>query len=159
VTFAQSTGSIQGTITDATGAAVPTAKIVVHNMGTGEDRNTQSDSVGVYAVPSLPPGAYRLTVTAPGMQTVIANNLTLQVGSAQTQNFTLAVAAAQTEIQVTGTAPVINSETVAVGTVINQQTVQEIPLNGRHFIDLSLLIPGSVTPPQNGFLTAPLRGQ
>src|SRR5207244_4642218 len=49
--------------------------------------------------------------------------------------------------------------TTSVGQVINQRTVQEIPLNGRHFVDLGLLIPGSVTPPQNGFLTAPLRGQ
>lgn len=159
VTFAQSTAMIQGAITDATGAYVPNAKIVVRNVGTGEERTTQSDNSGVYAFASLPVGVYKITVTAPGMQTVIANDVVLQVGMQQTQNFTLSVAAAQTEIQVTGAAPVITSETVSVGTVINQQTVQEIPLNGRHFIDLSLLIPGSVAPPQNGFLTAPLRGQ
>ena len=56
-------------------------------------------------------------------------------------------------------APVIESSTTSVGTVIGQRTVQEIPLNGRHFVDLGLLIPGSVAPSQNGFLTAPLRGQ
>jgi hypothetical protein len=62
-------------------------------------------------------------------------------------------------ISITVDAPVVESTTVTVGQVINQRTVQEIPLNGRHFVDLGLLIPGSVTPPQNGFLTAPLRGQ
>jgi len=159
VTFAQSTATIQGTITDASGAYVPNAKVVANNIATGEERTTQSDSAGVYAFPGLPVGTYRVTVSAPGMQTVIANNLILPVSTVQTQNFTLSPAATQTEIQVTAAAPVINSETVAVGAVINQQTVQEIPLNGRHFIDLSLLIPGSITPPQNGFLTAPLRGQ
>jgi hypothetical protein len=159
VAFAQSTSSVQGTITDATGADVPNAKIVIHNVATGEERTTQTDTAGLYSFAALPVGTYRMTVTAPGMQTVIANNLVLQVGTAQTQNFSMSVASAQTEIQVTAAAPVVTSETVSVGTVINQQTVQEIPLNGRHFIDLSLLIPGSVAPPQNGFLTAPLRGQ
>ena len=63
------------------------------------------------------------------------------------------------QVSVTAETPVIDTATVSVGTVVNQRTVQEIPLNGRHFVDLGLLIPGSVTPPQNGFLAAPLRGQ
>jgi outer membrane receptor protein involved in Fe transport len=75
------------------------------------------------------------------------------------QNFQLTVGNVAQEITVTSDAPVIETATTSVGTVISQRTVQEIPLNGRHFVDLGLLIPGSVTPPQNGFLTAPLRGQ
>src|SRR5205823_7378496 len=74
-------------------------------------------------------------------------------------NRQLGAAAGAEQVSVTADAPVIESATTSVGTVINQRTVQEIPLNGRHFVDLGLLIPGSVTPPQNGFLTAPLRGQ
>src|SRR5205823_14338495 len=74
-------------------------------------------------------------------------------------NRQLGAAAGAEQVSVTAEAPVIDTATVSVGTVINQRTVQEIPLNGRHFVDLGLLIPGSVTPPQNGFLTAPLRGQ
>src|SRR5262249_12402175 len=62
-------------------------------------------------------------------------------------------------ITVEASAPVVETTTVTVGQVINQRTVQDIPLNGRHFVDLALLSPGTVTPPQNGFLTAPLRGQ
>src|SRR5436305_15022517 len=57
------------------------------------------------------------------------------------------------------TTPVIETTSASVGSVVNQRTVQEIPLNGRHFVDLALLVPGTVTPPQNGFLTSPLRGQ
>src|SRR5206468_11454568 len=63
------------------------------------------------------------------------------------------------EIKVVGSSPAIETTTISVGQVITQRTVQEIPLNGRHFVDLGLLIPGSITPPQNGFLSAPLRGQ
>ena len=69
------------------------------------------------------------------------------------------VGAISEQVLVSSDVPVIETATTSVGTVINQRTVQEIPLNGRHFVDLGLLIPGSVTPPQNGFLTAPLRGQ
>jgi hypothetical protein len=75
------------------------------------------------------------------------------------QNFSMKVASTSETVEVTGASPVIETSTMTVGQVINERTVQDIPLNGRHFVDLGLLIPGSVTPPQNGFLTAPLRGQ
>ncbi len=72
---------------------------------------------------------------------------------------TLKVAATSEVVEVRAGAPVIETSTVSVGSVVNQTTVQEIPLNGRHFVDLSMLTVGTVTPPANGFLTAPLRGQ
>src|SRR5213075_2412163 len=75
------------------------------------------------------------------------------------KDFQLEVGSLEQRVNITADTPVIESATTSVGQVINQRTVQEIPLNGRHFVDLGLLIPGSVTPPQNGFLTAPLRGQ
>jgi len=62
-------------------------------------------------------------------------------------------------VEISSVAPVVDTSTVSLSQVINQKTVQEIPLNGRHFVDLGLLTPGTVTPPANGFLTAPLRGQ
>jgi hypothetical protein len=157
--FAQSTAALQGIITDASGAVVPGAMIVVHNQGTGEERTVESDSAGVYVVPSLPLGMYRVTVTANGMQTVVANNVLLEVGQTTAQNFSLRVASTNEAVEVQGAAPVITSETVTLGEVMDQQTVQEIPLNGRHFLDMGFLIPGSVTPPQNAGLAVPLRGQ
>jgi outer membrane receptor protein involved in Fe transport len=157
--WAQSTGSIQGTVTDATGAVLPNASVTVTNAATGEVHPVKSDSAGLYAISGLEPGNYNVRVESPGMQTTVANNLVVAVGTTTTQNFTLSVAGTSTTVEIAASAPVVETSAVSVGTVINQRTVQEIPLNGRHFVDLALLIPGSVTPPANGFLTAPLRGQ
>ena len=157
--FAQSTATVQGTVTDPTSASVPNATITVRNQNTGEERTTQSDANGQYVVPSLPVGTYRLEVKSPGMQTTIASDLALEVGRIVRQDFSLKVSVTSETIEVKAVPPMIEDNPVSVGTVIDQRTVQEIPLNGRHFVDLALLIPGTVTPPANGFLTAPLRGQ
>src|SRR5260370_437616 len=157
--FAQSTATIQGTVLDATGASVPNAAVTVRNQNTGEERATQTDASGSYLVPSLPVGTYRIEVKGSGMKTIIASDLVLEVGSTVRQDFSLQVAATSETVEIKATAPVIDQDPVSVGTVVNQQTVQEIPLNGRHFVDLALLIPGTVTPPANGRLTSPLRGQ
>jgi len=159
VAFAQSTATVVGTVTDATGASIPNAAVSVRNQNTGEERTTATDATGSYVVPSLTIGTYRVEVKSPGMQSVVANNLVLEVGSTVKQDFSLKVASTTETVEITAAAPVINQSPVSIGTVVNQRTVQEIPLNGRHFVDLALLIPGSVTPPSNGFLTAPLRGQ
>jgi len=156
---AQSTASIQGTVTDASGAAVPNATITVRNEGTGEERVTQSDATGAYLVASLPVGRYRIEVKSPGMQPMALTGLDLSVSTTVRQDIALKVAASSETIEVTAAPPVVESSAVSVGSVVNQTTVQEIPLNGRHFVDLALLVPGTMTPPANGFLTAPLRGQ
>jgi outer membrane receptor protein involved in Fe transport len=157
--FSQSTGSIGGTVTDAAGSTVPNANVSVKNQATGEEHSTRSDISGIYLVPSLPVGTYRIEVRSPGMQTMIASGVELSVSSAVRQDFALKLGTVSETIEVTGGASVIESSTSSLGSVVNQHTVQEIPLNGRHFIDLALLTPGTVTPPANGFLTAPLRGQ
>ncbi|MFY9725710.1 MAG: carboxypeptidase regulatory-like domain-containing protein [Bryobacteraceae bacterium] len=159
VTLAQSTGGIQGTVIDATGAAVHAAQVIVHNQATGEERNTLTDDAGVYHVPSLPVGTYQVQVKAPGMQTATVPNLAISVGTTVRQNITLNVASSTQTVEVEAAADLIQASDMSVGDVVNQHTVQEIPLNGRHFVDLALLTPGTVTPPANGFLTAPLRGQ
>jgi outer membrane receptor protein involved in Fe transport len=156
--FAQNTASIQGTATDPSGAAVVGAKVTVKGS-LGTDRTTQTNSNGFYQVAGLEPGTYTVEIQMTGFQSERARNLVLEVSKNSVQNFSLKVATAQETITVEASAPAIETTTMTVGQAINQQTVQEIPLNGRHFVDLGLLIPGSVTPPQNGFLTAPLRGQ
>ncbi|MGH9570288.1 MAG: carboxypeptidase regulatory-like domain-containing protein, partial [Candidatus Angelobacter sp.] len=155
--FGQTTASIKGTVTDPSGAAVAGAKITVKSLGV--ERTTQTNSAGDYEVPALPPGVYTVRADKSGFQVQMAKDVPLQVSQNSVQNFALKVASAQQVVEVQATAPVIETTTVTVGQVINQRTVQDIPLNGRHFVDLALLIPGTVTPPQNGFLTAPLRGQ
>jgi outer membrane receptor protein involved in Fe transport len=157
VAFGQTTASIKGAVTDSTGAAV--AGATVNIKGLGIDRTTQTNAAGDYEVPALRPGQYTVHVEMKGFQPQQATGVTLQVSQNSVQNFKLQVASASEVITVEATAPVIETTTVTVGQVINQRTVQDIPLNGRHFVDLALLVPGTVTPPQNGFLTAPLRGQ
>ncbi len=156
---AQSTATLRGAVTDTSGAVVPSASIVLQNLQTGEQRTTTSDSVGVYQLTSLPVGKYKLEVQAPGFQKQTMNDLVLEVGRTAVQNVRLQVGTVNQEVVVTAENPVIDASTMTVGQVIGEHVVQEIPLNGRHFVDLGLLIPGTVTPPQNGFLTAPLRGQ
>jgi hypothetical protein len=157
--FGQTTASIQGTVSDQSGAAVVGAKVTVKNTALGIERTTQTSSTGSYEVPALPPGTYSVQVQIAGFETQLAKDLLLQVSQNSVQNFGLKVASTSEIVTVEATAPVVEATTMTVGQTIDQRTVQEIPLNGRHFVDLALLIPGTVTPPQNGFLTAPLRGQ
>ena len=157
--FAQSTATVRGTVTDATGAVIPGVTVTAQNQATGLARTTITNSSGNYELPALPIGSYRLEARAKGMQTQTLTGLLLQVSQIVVENFKLGVAQTSDVITVSAEAPVIDQGTMTVGAVINQRTVQEIPLNGRHFVDLGLLLAGTVTPPQNGFLTAPLRGQ
>lgn len=155
--FAQTTASIKGTVTDPSGAAVVGAKVAV--TGTGIDRSTQTGAGGDYEVPALPPGTYTVEVQMSGFQAQQAKGVVLEVSQNTVQNFLLKVATTSETVTVEASAPVIEATTITVGQTISQRTVQELPLNGRHFVDLALLVPGTVTAPQNGFLTAPLRGQ
>jgi len=157
--LAQSTASISGTVSDATGAVVVNAKVVATNQGTGVESATQTDTAGAYLFPSLPIGIYRVQATAPGFQSAIISNLKLEVATAVTQNVQLSIGQAAEKIEIMADAALVDTATTSMSQVINDKTVQEIPLNGRHFTDLSLLTPGTVTPPANGFLSAPLRGQ
>src|SRR5215217_1010500 len=157
--LAQSTATIQGSVTDSKGAVLPNATVIVRNRNTSAERTIQTDSDGNYQLAALPVGLYSVEVRVEGFKTQVADHVTLEVAKTIVQNFQMDVGAISEQVQVSSDVPVIETTTTSVGTVINQRTVQEIPLNGRHFVDLGLLIPGSVTPPQNGFLTAPLRGQ
>jgi hypothetical protein len=156
--FAQSTGTVQGVVTDAQGGILPGVAMTVRNSATGIDRVIPTDTAGRYVAAALPPGPYRIEALLPGFKTE-TTDVVLGVGSTVTADFQLMVGKVAEEVHVTGASPVVESSTISVGTVIDQRTVQDVPLNGRHFVDLGLLIPGSVTPPQNGFLTSPLRGQ
>jgi len=155
---AQSTGALQGTIEDSQGAVVPGVTVTVTSTDTGLERTTETDANGLYRVAALPPGRYRVQAHISGFQDQ-SQETDLDVAKSAVVNFKLSVSGVSEQVSVTGTQPLVETATISVGQVIQQRVVQEIPLNGRHFVDLGLLIPGSVTPPQAGFLTAPLRGQ
>ena len=155
-TWAQSTASLSGTVTDSSGAALPNARVVATNQGTGVASATQTDAGGAYLFPALPIGVYRIEVSAGSFQTAVIANLKLEVATGVTQNIQLKVGEASQRIEIIADAAVIETTTNGLGQVINDKTVQEIPLNGRHFTDLSLLTTGTVTPPANGFFPARL---
>src|SRR5712664_1391121 len=159
VAIGQSSAALSGTVTDPSGADIPNAKVVAANQATGVASVTQTDAVGSYLFPALPIGVYRIEVRCSGFQTASLANLKLDVATAVTQNAQLKLGVATETLEITADAATVDTATTSIGQVINDKAVQEIPLNGRHFTDLSLLTPGTVTPPANGFLSAPLRGQ
>src|ERR1700751_6031552 len=130
--FGQTLATVQGQVTDPSGAAIPNATVTVTNTATSITQTTKTDSAGGYQVPALPIGTYDVSVQASGLERQLAKGLVVQVGSTAVQNFQLKVAQASEVITVTAEAPIIESTTQTVGQVINQKTVQEIPLNGRH---------------------------
>lgn len=156
--LAQSTATLTGVVTDPTGAVVANAQVKIHSIATGGDRTVMTDSAGLYVAPSLQPGEYQVETTATGFSSFKVEKVTLNLDTHVTINMKLAVSSAGETIEVEGGAPVIETADVTVGQVIDKTTVQEIPLNGRHFLDLTVLTPGGVTGPANANLTAPSRG-
>ena len=156
--FAQSTATLSGIVTDPSDAVVPGANVKIHSLATGLDRQATTDNAGIYAVPSLEPGDYQVQVTAAGFSLYTVQRLTLSVDQKVTLNMRLAVSTAGEVIQVEGVAQQIETQTMTVGQVIDRNTVQNIPLNGRHFLDLTTLTPGGVVAPTAGNLTTPSRG-
>ncbi|HKO19596.1 MAG TPA: carboxypeptidase regulatory-like domain-containing protein [Acidobacteriaceae bacterium] len=155
---AQSTATLSGVVSDPSGAVVANAQVKVTSLATGAQRVVPTDSAGLYSVPSLQPGDYSLQVTTPGFATYTVQKLTLNVSQSAAINVKLSLATTGETVEVQSTAQQIESQTITVGQVIDRTTVQELPLNGRHFLDLTVLTPGGVVAPTNGSLTAPSRG-
>ncbi len=155
---AQSNATLSGTVTDAQNAVMPGVSITVHNSATNQDRTVVTDADGQYVVAALPPGTYELTAHLEGFTD---QKREVPLGPAQTValNVKMSVGALSENVTVTGSSPLIDTATVGVGASMAEKTVQEIPLNGRHFVDLGPLMPGGSTSPQNAGLSAPLRGQ
>ena len=158
VACAQSTATVSGTVTDPSGAVVPQAQITLHGNATGVTRIVTSDKDGNYTIPSIQPGDYSVEVSAAGFSRYLIKSIVLEVDQKSTINIPLAIASTGEVVQVQSTAPVVDAATMTVGQVIDKVTVQQIPLNGRHFLDLTQLVPGSVVPPANGSLTSASRG-
>jgi len=155
---AHSTASIEGQVIDQQGAVVPNVKITTTNRAIGIERVTTSDASGRYQFTALPVGDYSVGASATGFKTQFVELLRIEVGRRITQDFQLEIGDVSEQVMVPSTNDGIERSTVSVGYVIGQRTVQEGPLNGRYFLDLGLLVPGSVTPPQGAFSASPMRG-
>jgi hypothetical protein len=156
--WGQSTASLSGTVTDPSGAVVAGAHVTVHSIGTGLDRVVNTDSAGLYDVPSLQPGDYKIEAKATGFSNYVVTKVTLDVDRQVTVNMRLAVSSAGETVQVESAVQEIEAQTITVGQVIDNTAVQELPLNGRHFLDLTVLTPGGVVADTAGSLTAASRG-
>lgn len=158
LSYAQSTSTLTGTVTDPTGASVPGATVVIHGLKTGLNRTLKTDAGGVYTAASMQPGEYSVTINAPGFGPYIVGKITLLVDQRTAVDAKLTLGSSTQTVDVESAAPIMDTDTITVGSVIDQQTVQNIPLNGRHFLDLTNLTPGTVVPPTTGSLTVPSRG-
>src|SRR5262245_20849180 len=125
--LAQSTATVQGSVTDSKGAVLPNATVVVKHRATSTERTTQTDTDGNYQIAALPVGVYSIEVRVQGFKTQVADSVTLEVAKTVVQNFQLEVGALSEQVLVSSDVPVIETTTSSVGTVINQRTVQEIP--------------------------------
>ena len=155
----QSNATLQGRVFDSSGAVLPGATIRVRSDETSFDRSVPTDAEGRYYIDAIPPGSYQVSASAAGFREELIEELVVEVGRALLHDFSLDLGDRSETVLVQAEIPLVDRVSSIVGHVISQRTVQEIPLNGRHFMDLGLLGPGSVAPSQTGFSAMPVRGQ
>jgi hypothetical protein len=144
-------GAINGRVVDPSNGVIVGADILVINDVTGVKYSGKTNDDGIYIVPNLPPGPYRLQVSKVGFKTLIKPDIILNIQDALSINFTLPVGAVFESVTVEGGASMVNTTDASVSTVIDHTYVENMPLNGRSFQDLILLTPGVVTQsPQSG---------
>lgn len=136
--------SIVGNITDTTGAAVAGATVTVTSLSTSAVRTGNADSSGAYVFPQLPPGDYRLSATHPGFKRYEVPSVNLPVSQTLRVDMALVVGDVSEQVEVTATAPLLESETSSLGQVVSGQNIVELPLNGRNFMQLANISSGVV---------------
>lgn len=142
--------SINGVITDSSGAAVVDAKVTATNVDTGFVREVSSTGAGLFNVTGLPVGTYDLAVAAQGFKLTKASGITLAVGAPTTLNINLEIGTATAEISVASEAPLVETTRTVTSTSVSTRQVESLPINGRNFLDFTLLTPGVVRDPTRG---------
>jgi hypothetical protein len=141
-------GTINGSVQDQSGAAVPGATVTVKNVETGVVRSTVSSPTGRYEVPNLQPGSYEVTVTAAGFQTSVRSGIDLSIGRIAVVDHGLQVGNVAEQVTVTGEAPLIETTTATVAQVIDvERRVEELPLRNRDLTQFAFLQPGVIKSP------------
>ena len=138
------TGSINGVVQDDSGAVIPGATVVVRNVDTGISRTLMSDGQGRYQALNLPPGSYQVEGQSAGFQTELRSGITLTIGRQAVVNFSMRVGEVTQTVEVTGEAPLIETRSSTLGALVNQQTIESMPLNGRSWDQLALLQTGVI---------------
>ncbi|MBV8894494.1 MAG: TonB-dependent receptor [Acidobacteria bacterium] len=160
-----STGSIQGTVTDASGAVLSGAKVSITSNATGRQFTVSTTSAGAYASGALTPGDYTLRVEAPGFKAAV-ETVTVQVGVTSPGNMRLQLGQATQTVEVEASQLQVNTEQASVQGVLTTQQIENLPINGRNFLDLAQLEPGvqiqdggNFDPTKNGFSSISFGGR
>lgn len=139
----QTTGSLSGNILDQSGSSISGAMVTAISQGTGLARESKTDESGHYLIPLLSVGVYTLHVEFAGFQTVEARNVRLEVDEARGLNLTMALASVASQVEVRASALALETSNPSLGQVITAQQVTQLPLNGRDFVQLATLTPGT----------------
>jgi hypothetical protein len=137
---AQTLGTITGEVKDSSGATIPGSTVTAQNVATNAVRTQQSNEVGAFTVPALPPGTYLVKSELEGFKPA-QNTVELHVEQTLRVSFTLEIGTFSETTQVTGVAPLLTTENATVGTVIENRRIVELPLNGRNYLSLIALSP------------------
>jgi len=147
----QVTASITGKVTDPSGAAIPGAKVTATDTARGTKYNATTNSEGFYNLSNLPVGSYDLRVENQGFQTATQSNIVLQLNQVARIDVPMQVGNVATTVEVTSTAPLLQTESTLLGQVIDERTNTTLPLATRNYVQLTLLAPGSVHPDPSSF--------
>ncbi len=137
------TAVLFGLVKDPSAASVAGARVVAHNQSTGAERELETDAKGLYYFTLLPPGAYEITVEAQGFKGYRNPAVTVQVAQVARLDVDLQIGSTSEHVEVLTNASVLNTESAAQGTVISQEKIPSLPLNGRQFLQMALLVPGT----------------
>src|ERR1700723_2001154 len=154
--YGQATGSFSGTVSDKAGAVVSGATVKVSSQDTGLSREAKTDDSGHYLIPLLPVAQFTIRVTSQGFQTTEQKDVRLQVDEHRELDFSLAPASVNTSVEVSTTEVAVETANPTLGQVITSEQVADLPLNGRNFVQLATLTPGttSSTSPVSFFTSA-----
>jgi Carboxypeptidase regulatory-like domain/TonB-dependent Receptor Plug Domain len=148
-TFAQGIrATVTGRVVDSSGAIVPKAKVTITNIGTNETRVAEASDEGDYTIPQLQPGDYALSVEQTGFKKAV-QRFTLETGQSARVDIALVAGAVTEQVEVTAVTPVVSAEDAALGAVVDQKKIVELPLNGRDYLQLAQLQPNVFAPAQN----------
>src|SRR5713101_4910572 len=153
--YGQATGSFSGTVTDKTGSVIAGATVKATSEGTGVSRESKTDDAGHYLIPLLPVANYTLRVEFQGFQTVERRAVRLQVDEQRELDFTLSPASVASQVEVNATEVAVETTNPSLGQVITSEQVAQLPLNGRDFVQLATLTPGTTSETNpNSFFTS-----
>ncbi len=136
-----STGTIQGSVFDAQGAVIPNASVTVTNLGTSRVSTVKSDGQGLFSLPALDPGPYKVEVQETNFQTT-TQQVTLQTAQVVNLEFKLQPGSTSQTVDVTAETPIIDTSTSGIGNIVTGRQITDLPLNGRNFTQLAAMVPG-----------------